>query len=97
MGLIYKNQSSLTLKVLTYIELSGADTCILKYRKPDGTEDRFPLTIEDELEGILRYNVQNGDLDESGWWSFWANITFIDGRTSAGDPERVFINEEGEK
>ena len=95
MGLIYKNQSSLTLKVLTYTELSGADTCILKYIKPSGDEGSFPLTIEDELTGILRYNVQNEDLDESGWWSFWAHIAFIDGRSSPGDPMRIFINDEG--
>lgn len=96
MGLIYQNQSSLTLKVLTYTELSGADSCILKYRKPSGEEGSLPLTIEDELEGVLRYNVQNGDIDESGWWCFWAYITFIDGRSSPGDPFEVFIGEEGE-
>jgi hypothetical protein len=96
MGLIYKNQSSLTFKILTYTELSGTDTCILKYRKPGGAEGSFPLGIEDETEGILRYNVQNGDIDESGWWSFWAYITYIDGRNSAGDLTQVFVNEEGE-
>ena len=94
---IFKKQSSMSFKVLTYIEISGADNCILKYRKPSGEEGSFPLTIEDETEGILRYNVQNGDLDEDGWWTFWAYITFIDGRTSAGEPVEKFINKEGEK
>ncbi|MDC7225218.1 MAG: hypothetical protein PQJ61_00475 [Spirochaetales bacterium] len=95
MGL-FKNHSSLSFPVLTYTELSGADVCLLKYRKPSGIEGSFPLTVEDELQGILRYNVQNGDLDESGWWCFWAHITFIDGRYSPGDPVEVFIGEEGE-
>jgi len=94
MGL-FKTQSSLTLKIFTYIELTGADTCLLKYRKPSGDAGSFALTIEDETEGILRYNVKIGDLDEDGWWCVWAHITFIDGRSAPGEPVKIFIYEEG--
>lgn len=93
---IYKNQGSLTFKVHTCVDLTGAEGCLLKYRKPDATEGTFPLTIEDELGGILRYNASTGDLDQSGWWTLWAHITFLGGQTAPGEAVRLYVAEEGE-
>ena len=96
MGRIYKGQSSLKITMKTYIDLTGADECLIKYRKPDGTEGLFTGTIKDELEGVFTYEIQNGDIDISGWWRLWAFITFIDGRTAAGRSRKRFVWEEGE-
>ena len=95
MGRIYQNQGSLSFKVLTGIDLSGAETCLLKYKKPDQSEGSFPLTIEEELGGILRYNLLEGDLDLSGWWTFWAHLTFLGGKSAPGEPVRIFVAPEG--
>jgi len=96
MGRIYKNQGSLSFKVQTCIDLSGSETALLKYKKPDDTEGSFPLTVEDETGGVLRYNLTNDDLDQSGWWTLWAHITFIGGKSAPGEPVKIYIFEEGE-
>lgn len=96
MNRIYKNQGSLTFKVATGIDLSGAETALLKYRKPDETEGSFPLTVEDETAGILRYNLTGDELDQSGWWTLWAYVTFLGGRSAPGEAVRIYVAEEGE-
>ncbi len=96
MGRIYRNQSSLKITVKTYIDLTGAEECLIKYRKPDGTEASFPGTIEDKEGGILSYEIKPGEIDISGWWRFWAFVTFIGGRTAPGKMRKVFVWEEGE-
>lgn len=95
MGRIYKGQSSLRIIVKTFIDLSGAEECLVKYRKPDGTEGSFTAFVSDEQGGTIEYEVKQGDLDVSGWWVFWAFITFIGGRTAPGRSRNIFIWEEG--
>ena len=96
MGRIYKGQSSLKITVKTYIDLSGAEECLVKFRKPDGTEGSFPGTIADEQDGIIEYEIKPGEIDLSGWWRFWAFVSFIGGRTAPGVSRKVFIWDEGE-
>ena len=91
MGRIYAGQSYLKIIVKTYINLAGAEECLIKYRKPDGTEGSFPGTISDEEEGILIYEVKEGDIDISGWWKFWAEVTFLGGRMAPGEKVKVFV------
>jgi len=93
---IYKNMSSLKITVKTYIDLTGAEECLVKFRKPDKTVGYFIGIINNEQGGIFVYNVQIGDIDVSGWWRFWAFVTFIDGRTAAGRSRKRFVWEEGE-
>ncbi|MBI9103769.1 MAG: hypothetical protein JEY99_15240 [Spirochaetales bacterium] len=95
MNKIYKNQSSLLMNVYPGVDLEGIDTCLLKYLKPDNSTGSFPLTIENETE--LKYHVEEGDLDQSGYWTFWVHLTFIDGRSVPGEPVDVFVYEEGTK
>ena len=96
MGRIYKGQSSLKITVKTYIDLTGAEECLIKYRKPDGMEGSFVGTISDEQEGIFNYEIKPGEIDLSGWWRFWAFVTFTGGRTAPGKSRKRFVWEEGE-
>ena len=95
MGRIYRNQSSLKITARTYINLSGSDECMIKYRKPDGAEGSFPAAVQDPGEGIVSYEIKSGDIDVSGWWIFWVSVVFIDGRTAPGRMSRVFVWDEG--
>jgi hypothetical protein len=51
--------------------------------------------VGDEIKGVIFHEVVEGELDASGWWSFWAYISFVDGRTAAGEAAKVFIWQEG--
>jgi len=39
--------------------------------------------------------VREGEIDEAGWWSFWAFLVFDDGRSAAGEVSKVFVWREG--
>ena len=95
MGRIFKDQSSLKITVKTYINLSGSDECLVKYRKPDGVEGSFTATVTAPDEGVVSYEVKTGDIDISGWWIFWVYVHFIDGRSAPGKMSRIFVWDEG--
>ena len=96
MGRIYKDQSDLLITVTTHTNLSEAEECLIKFRKPDKTTGYFTAAISDVEDGIITYEVQEGDIDLSGWWKFWAHIRFIDGKTAPGRRRKIFVWEEGE-
>jgi hypothetical protein len=96
MGRIYKDQSNLKITVTTYTNLLEAEECLIKFRKPDKTTGYFTATISDEEAGIITYEVEEGDIDLSGWWKFWAYISFLDGKTAPGRSRKIYVWEEGE-
>ncbi|MDR2865234.1 MAG: hypothetical protein LBV68_06480 [Spirochaetaceae bacterium] len=95
MSRIFKGQTSLRIKLKTFTALTGAVNTVIKYIKPDGTAGFFPAAVSDVLGGIIFHECIDGDLDQAGWWSFWAFIEFDDGRTAAGEVSKVFVWEEG--
>lgn len=95
MGKIYKGQTALRITVKTFTDLEDIENAVIKYRKPDGVEGEFSAAVSDMTNGIIFHECIEGDLDLSGWWSFWAYITFSDGRTAAGEAAKVYIWNEG--
>lgn len=96
MGRIFQGQSSLRIVVETKTDLSEAAAAKIKYRKPDGTSGEFAAVIGDAEGGIIfREMTAAGELDQAGWWVFWAWVEFQDGRAAAGEAERVFVWREG--
>lgn len=96
MNKIYVGQTSLSLRVSTACSLTDTEACEIRYRKPDGTEGAFTATVLDSLEGLISYDVADGDIDLPGWWSFWAWIEFAGGRSAPGEAQKVFIHREGQ-
>jgi hypothetical protein len=94
---IYKGQSALRLIVKTYTDLKGADRAAIRYVKPGKAQVRgeFSAVVDDEERGIIRHDFNEGELDESGWWVFWAYAEFAGGRCAAGEPVKVYVWEEG--
>lgn len=95
MGKIYAGQSALRILVKTFCDLEGIDNAIIKYRKPNGTSGEFVAAVGDEAKGIIFHECIEGEIDISGWWVFWAFVTFADGRTAAGETSKVYVWEEG--
>jgi hypothetical protein len=92
---IYKGQSALRITVKTFTDLEGILSAVIKYRKPGGICGEFAAGVGDSAKGVIFHECIEGELDRAGWWSFWAFITFADGRTAAGETAKVFVWQEG--
>jgi len=92
---IYKAQSALRVTVKTYCDLEGILSAVIKFRKPDGKTGELAAAVSDMANGVIFHECIEGDIDVSGWWSFWAYITFADGRTAAGEANKVYVWQEG--
>ena len=91
---IYKNQTALRLSLVTGVEFENGDSAEIKYKKPDGTVGTFPAAISQD--GIIFHDFTDPDeIDQTGWWKFWAFVTFSDERTAAGKSVSVHVYEEG--
>ena len=95
MGRIFKGQSALRITLKTFTNLEGIISAVIRYRKPNKATGEFQAGVGDIGEGLIFYECLEGDIDVSGWWVFWAFITFSDGRTAAGQAARVYVWKEG--
>jgi hypothetical protein len=95
MSKIFKEQSALRLTLKTFTDLEDAISAVIKYRKPNKKMGEFSAAVGDTAKGIIFHECIEGEIDMSGWWAFWAFITFADGRTAAGEAAKVFIWNEG--
>jgi len=94
MGKIFKNQSALRITLKTFCDLEDA-TAVIRYKKPNGKTGEFSAAVSDAVKGVIFHEVIEGEIDFSGWWVFWAYITFGDGRTAAGEAANVYVWNEG--
>jgi hypothetical protein len=88
---IFKGQSALRLTLKTFIDLEGIEKAVIKYRKPNKKEGEFAAAVADTESGVIFHECIEGDIDISGWWAFWAFVTFADGRTAAGQVSKVYV------
>jgi len=95
MAKIFKGQTALRITLKTFTDLEGATSAAIKYRKPDGSTGELAAAVGDTAKGVIFHEVIEGELDASGWWAFWAFVTFADGRTAAGETAKVYIWDEG--
>ena len=97
MGRIFVGQTSLRIVCETGTDLTEAVSVEIRYRKPDGAEGAFPAVASDPEGGVIFHEMSpdGGEIDLAGWWTFWAWAEFSDGRSAAGEAERVFVWREG--
>jgi hypothetical protein len=95
MSRIFAGQSALRIAVRTFTELEGIVSAAIRWRKPDGSAGEFAAGVRDADKGIIVHECLEGEIDLAGWWTFWAFITFADGRTAAGETAKVFVWSEG--
>lgn len=79
MGSIFKNQTLLTLKLETNLDISTASELKILYRKPDGTRGSWPGTLDGTTK--ISYDVSANDIDQAGNWQFqaYAKIGTLEG------------------
>ncbi len=94
MGKIYVGQTALRFQLTTDVNVTGA-LCQIKHKKPDGTEALWSGIISDADIGVFYYDIQSGDLDQSGDWIMWAHVTFEDLTYAPGEPTTVEVYSEG--
>jgi hypothetical protein len=95
MGRIFRGQSALRITIRTFSNLEGIEKAEIKYRKPNKVEGLFDAGVSDAEKGVVFHECIEGDIDVSGWWVFWAFITFADGRTAAGQAVKAYVWQEG--
>jgi hypothetical protein len=95
MSKIFKGQTALRLTLRTFTDLEGILSAVIKYRKPNGKCGQFTAAIGDTEKGIIFHECLENEIDISGWWAFWAYVTFADGRTAAGETAKVYVWQEG--
>jgi len=95
MSRIFRGQSALRITLKTFCDLEGIETALIRYRKPNGKGGEFAAAVGDTARGIIFHECIEGEIDVSGWWAFWAFVTFADGRTAAGEAARVYVWKEG--
>jgi hypothetical protein len=92
---IFKGQTALRIMLKTFCNLEGIENAVIRYRKPNGKTGELAAAVGNTETGIIFHEVIEGEIDVSGWWAFWAFITFSDGRTAAGEAAKVYVWLEG--
>jgi len=95
MGRIFRRQTALRITLKTFCDLEGVISAVIRFCKPNGKSGEFSAAVGDTIKGIIFHECIEGDIDVSGWWTFWAFVTFADNRTAAGEAAKVFIWKEG--
>ena len=95
MGKIFKYQTALRITLKTFVDLEGIISAVIKYRKPNGSTGELAAAVGDTANGVIFHECIEGEIDVSGWWAFWAYVTFADGRTAAGEAAKVYVWKEG--
>lgn len=95
MGKVYIGQTRLKIEVDLKADVTNA-AVKLKYRKPGGTTGEFTMSVTDATNGIANYEVENAStFDTVGTWTFWAYVTYDDGKVAAGEPFNIHFYQEG--
>jgi len=92
---IFKGQTALRIVVKTFCNLEGIENAVIRYRKPNGKKGELSAAVSNAENGVITHECIEGEIDVSGWWAFWAFITFGDGRTAAGEAAKVYVWLEG--
>lgn len=96
MSKIFVGQSNLRIQVTTGVDITGALSLKIKYRKPNNIEAEWTATEHTASTGIIYYDLTaTTDLDVAGVWTFWAYIMFSDGSVAPGDSFEQLISAEG--
>jgi hypothetical protein len=96
MGKIFTGQSALRITIKTFCDLEGALAAVIKFRKPNGKTGELAAAVGDAVKGVIFHECIEGEIDISGWWAFWAFVTFADGRTATGETANVYVWKPGD-
>lgn len=88
----YLNQTKVSISLDTQEPLTNC-TAKLKYRKPDETLVEKSAQISGTK---VTYEFASSEsMDQLGFWSFWAVVTFPDTRVAPTEPVKVQVVDQG--
>lgn len=78
----------------TAVDVSGASSKYILFRKPDGTTLQKTATFyTDGSDGIVEYTAVSGDLNATGTWKIQARVTLTNGTWSSNQESfKVYPN-----
>ena len=77
--------------------LTGYETALIKYRKPNNVTGQFVATVTNVTTGVIQYAIQSAsDIDMAGNWVFWAYVEYENGKIGIGEPFFVSAKNEGQ-
>ena len=94
MGSVYNGQSKLRIELDTTIDVSGATTRIIKYKKPSGITGQWTASLKSDKQTIY-YDVQVGDINEANEWTVWSHVTWTGNINAPGEPVKIKFLQEG--
>ena len=93
---VYKGKTKLRILINTKCNLTGFVSASICFKKPNGTLGFFNAVVKDIEKGLIFYDVaSSSDLDIAGWWVFWPEVIFDDGRDCSGRPIKVHVFDVG--
>jgi hypothetical protein len=94
MAKFYKGQT-LEINIFVPVDISGAGTNQIKYRKPSGATGTWNATVVDAEQGWLRYSLVAASNDEDGDWVVWGYVVQLDLSVVIGTTLTIRMNVEG--
>lgn len=91
MGRVFTEQTYLRIILTAGVNVAGALTTSIIYKKPSGTLGILAATVQDQATGVMYHDIPTDSsgginlLDEVGKWKFWTFVEFSDGRTARGE------------
>jgi hypothetical protein len=91
----YYQGQTLQIDLVIHVDITGAGTVQIKYRKPSGATGAWTATVVDAEDGWLRYTLASASNDESGVWFVWPYIVQADASVVKGTAQQIRMNVEG--
>ena len=88
-------QSNLRIELETGITLTG-NTCLIKYKKPNGVSGQWSATISTDVSKMYYDVTSSTDIDVAGKWIFWSHVTYGDGSIGKGHSATQYFYKEGD-
>lgn len=83
MSRVYKNDANVKIRLDAREDISSANSVIIYYRKPDGTEGNWTATVEDSNYGYVTTGAS--DLDVAGKWDLQLYVSNLSGWKGHGE------------
>lgn len=100
MAKVFIGQTALQIRLNLNQDLrNNVKRVIIKYRKPNGILGFWNAEIIDAIRGIVAFTLDPnaGGLDDSGYWTFWGFIYYLDGSVTPGDPIQIGVYQQGKQ
>jgi hypothetical protein len=91
----YYEGQTLQIDLICHIDITGAGTVQIKYKKPSGSTGAWVASVVDAEDGWIRYTLAAASNDEDGDWTIWRRVVQADASVIIGRALQIRMHEEG--